>query len=277
MKELFTIGEVAELFQLNIRTLRYYDEIGLLKPEEINEQTGYRYYSTKQFERLNSIKYLRTLNMPLEKIRQFFENKDARTMKQILEEQLAETKKQLDALLNMERKLQRRLEQLNYAMSAPLAIVQEKKLQERQVAFLRKTIRQGEDLEYPIRELERMNHLQPAMFLGKVGVSIGKEDLERQRYSQFSGIFVFLEQEDLFQGEQRVLPGGDYLAILYSGTHQESARYYDELFAYMRGRGYELHGDSVEITWIDAGFTNDLSQYVTELQIPVRIRMKDEG
>lgn len=277
MKELFTIGEVAELFQLNIRTLRYYDEIGLLKPEEINEQTGYRYYSTKQFERLNSIKYLRTLNMPLEKIRQFFENKDARTMKQILEEQLAETKKQLDALLNMERKLQRRLEQLNYAMSAPLAIVQEKKLQERQVAFLRKTIRQGEDLEYPIRELERMNHLQPAMFLGKVGVSIGKEDLERQRYSQFSGIFVFLEQEDLFQGEQRVLPGGDYLAVLYSGTHQDSARYYDELLAYMRSRGYELNGDSVEITWIDAGFTNDLSQYVTELQIPVRIRMKDEG
>ena len=47
MKELFTIGEMAELFQINIRTLRYYDDIGLLRPETVNPETGYRYYSTK--------------------------------------------------------------------------------------------------------------------------------------------------------------------------------------------------------------------------------------
>ena len=43
MKELFTIGEMAELFQINIRTLRYYDDIGLLCPETVNPETGYRY------------------------------------------------------------------------------------------------------------------------------------------------------------------------------------------------------------------------------------------
>lgn len=274
MKELFTIGEMGELFQINIRTLRYYDDIGLLKPEMINEQTGYRYYSTKQFERLNAIKYLRTLNMPLEKIKQFFENKDARVMKQILEEQLEETKKQLENLQNMERKLSVRLDQLNQALNAPLGQVQEIRLKERPVAFLRKTIRQGEDLEYPIRELERMNHLQPVMFLGKVGVSIGIEDLKTREYSRFSGIFVFLEEEDNYQGEHRFLPGGNYLSVLYSGTHQDSEEYYDCLFEYMDSHGYRLLGDSIEITWIDSGFTNDISQYVTELQIPVEIPMQ---
>ena len=38
MKELFTIGEMAELFQINIRTLRYYDDIGLLCPETVNPE-----------------------------------------------------------------------------------------------------------------------------------------------------------------------------------------------------------------------------------------------
>ena len=98
MKELFTIGEMAELFQINIRTLRYYDDIGLLRPETVNPETGYRYYSTKQFERLNTIKYLRTLNMPLEKMKQFFQNRDARVMEQILEDQLFTTREQLAQL-----------------------------------------------------------------------------------------------------------------------------------------------------------------------------------
>ena len=45
MKTLFKIGEIAELFHLNIKTLRYYDEIGLVKPEVVDPETGYRYYS----------------------------------------------------------------------------------------------------------------------------------------------------------------------------------------------------------------------------------------
>ena len=48
MKDLFTIGEVANLFGLNIRTLRYYHDIGLLEPEYIDETTNYRYYSTQR-------------------------------------------------------------------------------------------------------------------------------------------------------------------------------------------------------------------------------------
>lgn len=71
MKELFTIGEMAKLFGVNIRTLRYYDEIGILCPETTDPDSGYRYYSTRQFERMNSIKYLRALDMPLKSIALF--------------------------------------------------------------------------------------------------------------------------------------------------------------------------------------------------------------
>ena len=65
MKNLFSIGEVARLFDINVKTLRYYDETGLLKPEKVNPKTGYRYYSTRQFERLNTIMYLKALQVPL--------------------------------------------------------------------------------------------------------------------------------------------------------------------------------------------------------------------
>ena len=56
MNKLFTIGEMAKLFGINAKTLRYYDELGLIRPEHTDPMTGYRYYSTGQFERLNTIK-----------------------------------------------------------------------------------------------------------------------------------------------------------------------------------------------------------------------------
>ena len=71
-ENLFTIGEMADLFGINIRTLRYYDEIGILHPETADPDTGYRYYSTRQFERLNTIKYLRALGVSLKKNRIVF-------------------------------------------------------------------------------------------------------------------------------------------------------------------------------------------------------------
>ena len=177
MKELFTIGEVAKLFDVNIRTLRYYDGIGLLKPERTDPGTGYRYYSTRQFERLNTIKYLRALNMPIEKIADFFGNKDIDQMVTILrgqQEEIAARKRELELV---EKKLQRRLTQIQDAVETVYDRIIEKQIPLRKAAYLRKEIPVGEDLEYPIRELERNNNLKAVMFLGKVGVSVSRKDL----------------------------------------------------------------------------------------------------
>ena len=106
MKNLFTIGEMADLFGINIRTLRYYDEIGILHPETADPDTGYRYYSTRQFERLNTIKYLRALGVSLKKIALFFENR----------EQKAETQAKISELTQIEQKLEYRLKALEDAV-----------------------------------------------------------------------------------------------------------------------------------------------------------------
>ena len=270
MKELFSIGEISRLFDLNIRTLRYYDDIGLLKPETTDEKTGYRYYSTKQFERLNTIKYLRALDMPLERIMRFFENKDTDTMMVLLKEQREETRLLKERLEKIERKLERRISQLSDALDSRLDTIREIYLPERKVAFLRKEIPLGDDLERPIRELEKQNHLSPVMFLGKVGVSVALKDILAGSYSHFSGIFVFLEQEDEYQGQGAAIPGGLFASIRYSGTHREAAQSYEKLTEYIRAHGYQFNGDSVEVTMIDAGFTNDTEKFITELQLPIK-------
>ena len=68
MKEYYSIGETAKLLGVSTQTLRYYDREGILRPETINEETGYRYYSYMQFHKIDRIKYLQSLGLSLEEI-----------------------------------------------------------------------------------------------------------------------------------------------------------------------------------------------------------------
>lgn len=67
---MFKIGDFSKLTQVPVSALRYYDELGLLKPTQIDRFTGYRYYSFDQLPRLNRILALKDLGLSLEQIAQ---------------------------------------------------------------------------------------------------------------------------------------------------------------------------------------------------------------
>ena len=65
---MFRIGEFAQIAQVSGRQLRFYDQLGLLRPAHTDQQTGYRYYSIRQLPRLNCILALKDLGLSLEQI-----------------------------------------------------------------------------------------------------------------------------------------------------------------------------------------------------------------
>jgi len=94
MKNKFTIGEISKLHNIPVKTLRYYDEIGLFKPIEINEKTGYRYYSIEQFEHLNTINYLKYLGIPLKEIKEHLDRRNIDLFLDLLKKQKKNNRKQ---------------------------------------------------------------------------------------------------------------------------------------------------------------------------------------
>lgn len=65
MEQYLTIGELSRLSGSSIRCLRYYDELGILKPAYTNEETGYRYYTMDQLTTLSLIQVCNELDIPL--------------------------------------------------------------------------------------------------------------------------------------------------------------------------------------------------------------------
>ncbi|MCD8224263.1 MAG: MerR family transcriptional regulator [Clostridiales bacterium] len=270
MKELFSIGEMAKLYGLNYRTLRYYDDIGLLKPEYINPETNYRYYSTRQFEALNTILYLRGLDVPVQRIREFLERRNLGQLMELFEEQRTEIRRERERLEQIDRKLQSCIHRLDDTLREPLGKMEEKHLPPRMLAVLREEFALKDDIEYPVQEIGGKDPKNFAVFPGKIGLSISPEQMLAGCYHIYSSVFMIVEPDDRCEGEKVLLPEGDYLTFRFCGMHQDAEQYYPRLLGYLEEHGYELAGETLEFALIDYCLSDDKQSYVTELQLPFR-------
>lgn len=272
-KNLFPIGEVAKLFHISISSLRHYENMGLFTPEYISPDSGYRYYGTEQFEVLNTIRYLRTLDMPLSEIKDFLKNKDISHIEGKLQQQKQIVLEKQRELKRIEQKINHRLSWLQDAQDTPLDTVSLIQLPACRIVWVEGSlkIRDSQDMEAPIRKLDQ-SQAEAVVFLGKVGLGISAEHLQAGETEQYDGIFLILDQEDVFFGETLTLPEMFCVRLRFRGSHTEAAVQYKKLLDYIKKHQMQIVGFSREITLIDYGITNDAEKFVSEICIPVCLK-----
>jgi len=269
MPPYFTIGQLAKLFDVKIPTLRYYDELGLLTPAKVDPETHYRYYSTAQFERLSTIKYFRALGVSLPAIADFFAARDLPKLKQLLHQQQVTVSQQMATLQAIDQRVTARLTQIDQAEQAQLGVSQLVTLPARPVLALRQTYTAQDDIELVIAKLRQRYDLAQDVFLGKITLSLAVSALKAGQYDQYTGILLAFEPGDQPHQGQQILPGGPALQVIFAGTHQQAGPYYDRLLATCRQQHWSLRAPALETALIDYGITDDVSQSVTRIQLPV--------
>ena len=103
MKPYFSIGEAAKAAHTTSETLRHYDRIGLVKPSKKDEWTNYRYYTEQDIVRLNTVRALQMMDLPLQEIKKVLEYDDL--------------EKIIDFLRQTEQKADEKIEALQYSKS----------------------------------------------------------------------------------------------------------------------------------------------------------------
>ncbi|MGG4494923.1 MerR family transcriptional regulator [Brevibacillus reuszeri] len=267
---MFLIGEISKLFQIDVRTLRYYDEIDLFKPAHVDERSGYRYYTIEQFEQLNTILYLKALHIPLKNVKLFLQNRNIDHILQLLEEQKQETEQRISDFVQIQKKIESRIHQIKDAANdQKMGTIREVVLPERMIVQLKQKIRHTDNLEMSIRLLENATNMKSTIFLGKVGLSISLDNLRLKRFKEYDSIFVFVEDDSyrVTGTNEQILPEATYITIRFVGTHEDAAPYYKKLMDYVEQKQYTIIDDAIEITLIDYGLTSDQSKFVTEIQI----------
>ena len=270
-KNLFSIGDAAKLFHISVSSLRHYENIGLLIPEYTDPKSGYRYYGAEQFEVLNTIRYLRALDMPLGEIADFLKNRDISAIEDKLRRQKKIVIEKQRELKRIERKIDHRLNRLADAKSSALDVITTVILPPCRIVLAENPLKiEGFlDMEAPIRELD-VSDAEAVIFLGKVGVGISAEHLISGEVRQYDGVFLVLDEEDIYDGKTVLLPETLCVRMRFCGSHTEAPKRYEKLLEYIGEHNMEIIGFSREITLIDYGFTNDTEKFVTEINIPVK-------
>ncbi len=274
--KLYKIGDIAKMFNISISSLRHYENVGLLLPEKVDNNSGYRYYSVKQFEILNTIKYLRALDMPIDKIIYFLNNKEPEKLEELLLEQKRIIKKKKKELALIEEKINNRLHFIKSAIKSNLNKIIIKNFPSRKIAMAKEVLNPTDylDLEESLRKLVSDN-IEPVIFLGKVGLGISEERLKKQDWSSYDKLFILLDDTDNFEGKTKIIPIETCVTIRFCGTHKDAPIYYKELMNYIKQNNYSINGFAKEITMIDNGLSTDENKFITEIQIPIR-RNDDE-
>ena len=270
-KGLFSIGEVSKLFHISVSSLRHYENVGLLHPEYTSPDTGYRYYGTEQFEVLNTIRYLRALDMPLAEIEDFLKNKDISNIEEKLTQQKKIVLEKQQELKRIEQKIDNRLNGLSEAQNMPLDTVTLVQLPASRIVWVDAPlkIKNSQDMEAPIRKLDQ-SQAEAVVFLGKVGLGISAEHLQAAEYEKYDGIFLILDDEDIYNGETIPMAGTLCVRLCFRGSHAEAPGQYKKLLDYIKKHQMQIVGFSREITLIDCGITNDPEKFVTEICIPIK-------
>ncbi len=265
---LLTIGQFAAMHGINKKTLMWYDEIGLFKPAAVNPENGYRCYNYHQSPILETILLLRELDVSIQEIQDFMQNRSAGSLKSLLEDKIAELDLRITHLQAVRSTLyshHRNMSTLLTMDLSEISIIERKARCLVTVPIDRETSFE-EEVELITAETEkyRLGRLHDASYGSMIAVS----SLLAGKYDEYSRLFIeipFLPcQPDL-----HTTPGGRYLKAFHKGSFDRLPGRYEEIFAFAGAHGLTLHEFSYE-TGINENVIDRIEDYIVQIEIPVK-------
>jgi DNA-binding transcriptional MerR regulator len=275
------IGEFSWLSQVTVRTLRYYDEIGLLSPARVDSSTDYRYYTLEQLPRLHRILALKDLGLSLEQVRQVLDAdlppEELRGMLRLKRAELADQMQEVQARLQ---RVEARLRLIEMEGKMPEYEVLLKTVEAQQIASIREVYSTdmqdvfGPALTDRFDELERYLVRHGADYAGP-GIAIWHGS-----YSGFDNAAMDVEAAapiaQQVPGSDRVkvreLPGGQVAYVVHQGRYTALGEARRAVLAWMDQNGFRLRGPVREVYLhhdADREANMDSPRHVTEVQCPV--------
>jgi DNA-binding transcriptional MerR regulator len=264
---MFAIGEFARLAQVTVKTLRYYDEEGLLKPAHVDRDSGYRRYKASQLPRLNRILVLKELGFSLDQIATLIEEGvNEFELQGMLRLRRAEQKSKIEEESSRLAAIEHMIEEIARE-GAPLEVVI-KDSTPSWIVSVRDLIQ-----SYP-----EIGRLYPEVYsqLGAQAASGTPIAIWHCPESKSSDIEA--EAGVLFNHEIPVagrlasyqLPAERVASYVHHGSFQQFKGVYDRLTRWMEETGWRPSGPCREIyLHIGNPVRQDDTTYVTEIQFPV--------
>ena len=265
---LYKIGMFAAMNHMTVKTLRFYEEQGLLMPALIHPETGYRYYTLSQMAVLHQISALKQAGFTLEEIAHINAGADEEA---VLLKKKAELLAKISDLTKQIAAVDGYLSKKKTGLSAPVLI---KTIPQTTVAFMRIRLESYDGL------FDRMPEMGTLM--EKAGCECALPEYCFTAYPEAgykdADILVDICESVVAAKKEtgdlrfKTLPEIQAACVFHKGSYRTFAESYATVLRYIEENGYEIAGDIRE-SYIDGVWNkDDESQWLSEIQVPVRKR-----
>jgi effector-binding domain-containing protein len=274
------IGDFSKLSRVSIKTLRFYDEMGLLKPVSVDRINGYRYYEFGQLPRLHRILALKDLGFSLEQIGQLLdEGLTPEQMRGMLILRRAEIRQRVEEELERLERVEARLRQIEQEDSMPKYEVVIKKVESLKVASVRGVVPTPPE-QGPL--WEELGGYLVAKHIRTIGpcLTLYHDDEYKERDWDLEVCEpIDINLPETSRVKVRTLPAVDTMACtVHHGPFTTINEAYQALMKWVEANGYRICGPSREVYLREAERNTEggpvlVSQgdpeTITEVQIPV--------
>lgn len=275
---MLSIGEFSKICEVSTKTLRYYAEIELIIPDEINPENGYRYYSIEQLEKMLFINRLKSYNFSLEEIKTILESEELLDEKLFLaltgkkkeiEKQVQEFEETLEQINNDISNLKLGKSIMSYLESIDVQLVEVPMMY---LLSIRKMVTECEIAEeYSncfsklFRKIadDKLTMLAPPMVLfHSAEFSPSGLDME-----------FAIPVKEYVTGTRDFCPGLCLRTIIY-GSYSALSSVYTRQREWAEKEGYECDNALYEVYVTDPSQVSKESELITEIYYPVKKKLK---
>ncbi len=265
------IGDFSRLSQVSIKTLRYYDEVGLLHPAQVDDFTGYRYYRFDQLARLHRILALKDLGFSLEQIgRLLAENVSAEQLRGVLKVRKTEIEQRVSEELERLARVEARLKQIEQEVLVDKIDVIVKKVEPLKIASLRQVIPTYSSQGSLWGELEGYLAAQRVRPSGPCLTMYHDEEYKERDVDAEVAEPIAADLPGTDRVRVRTLPAVEVASAVHRGPYTELGPAIEAVLKWTEANGYRIIGPEREIYLQPArnGSQTD-PETVTEIQFPV--------
>ena len=265
------IGEFSKLNQVSVKTLRHYEEVGLLIPYETDEWTGYRYYDVAQLKTMNDIIYLKKLGFSLEEIKDMFDDGITKPTAEMIESKMKSclAKQKLlewrhNELDSLRRQLKKEKQMENITIKTLPAII---------VASHRRIINSYQELfelcpNIIGPEMERLGCVcaEPGYCFT---MDHNKEYTETDIDIEYCEAVTEKKKDSELIKFKEVAAVPTAVCFKHFGCYEKLPESWAKLYSYLEENGYKII-DSPRFCYIDGIWNKDNEEeWLTEIQVPV--------
>lgn len=267
MSDALGIGDFSVITHLSIKTLRYYHQVGLLEPAEVDPHTGYRRYGVEQIPTAQIIQRFRDLDMPIDEVKAILAAPDLDTRNALIAAHLS----RLEGELEQTRQTVLSLRNLLEPARAPIS-VEYRTVPATQAVGIQEVVDMSDLLVWyhgALGELYATVAVQGMQPSGPSGGLFASDLFQYERGEATVFVPVSREMQIVGRVSPLVVPAAELAVTTHGGSHATIPATYGALGAYVSTHALAIVGPVREYYLVDARTTSDATQWRTEIAWPI--------